>query len=145
MKHSLDCRQSSVPDSRGVLHVIHASPRVPGLGGPWVWPGWPFPSGCRARSPANAREELRITDIEAHEVCPPFHDYNRRWLFRYHGLGIQLRTIYVAKTQSGLEGIGESWGRLPENDPSSRYIGTSALDWIGGPPGTWPSTWPFTT
>ena len=35
------------------------------------------------------------------------------------------------KTQSGLEGIGESWGRLPENDPSSRYIGSSAFDWIG--------------
>ena len=93
--------------------------------------GLAVPEWLRGALSANAREELKITDIEAHEVCPPFHDYNRRWLFRYHGLGIQLRTIYVAKTRSGLEGIGESWGRLPENDPSSRYIGTSALDWIG--------------
>ncbi len=93
--------------------------------------GLALPEWLRGALSGKAREALKITDIQAHEVCPPFHDYNAPWLFRYHGLGIQLRTIYVVKTQSGLEGIGESWGRLPENDPFSRYVGSSAFDWIG--------------
>ena len=93
--------------------------------------GLAVPEWLRAALSGKAREKLKITDIEAHEICPPYHDYNARWLFRYHGLGVQLRTIYVVKTQSGLEGIGESWGPLPENDPSSRYVGSSAFDWIG--------------
>ena len=89
-------------------------------------PGW-----LRAMPPRKAREDLKITDIEVHEICPPYHDYNALWLFRYHGLGVQLRTVYVVKTSSGLEGVGESWGPLPTSDPSSQYIGSSAFDWIG--------------
>jgi L-alanine-DL-glutamate epimerase-like enolase superfamily enzyme len=75
---------------------------------------------------------MRITDIETHEVAIPFQDFNAETLFRYHGVGIQLRTIYIAKTNTGLEGIGESWGRsyLKPSD-LARYIGTDPFDWLG--------------
>lgn len=49
--------------------------------------------------------QMRITDIERHEILLPFHDFNATTLFRYHGLGIQLRTIYVVKTNNGLSGL----------------------------------------
>lgn len=91
----------------------------------WLHAGWDL--SVRSKM---AREALKITNIEIHEICPPYHDYNARWLFRYHGLGVQLRTIYIVKTNSGLEGIGESWGPRPKNDPSAQYLGTSAFDWM---------------
>ena len=75
---------------------------------------------------------FRITGIERHEVLIPYHDYNAKTLFRYHGLGIQLRTIFIAKTNTGLEGYGEAWGRgWPKGDELTKYVGTNPFDWIG--------------
>jgi L-alanine-DL-glutamate epimerase-like enolase superfamily enzyme len=85
-----------------------------------------------ATARARARGPLEITDIEYHEVLPPYHDYNAQTLFRYHGFRVQLRTILVVKTDKGLEGYGEYPGFAPAKDRFARYLGTSPFDWIAG-------------
>ena len=72
---------------------------------------------------------MKIIDIEEHEIVPPFQDYNALELFRYHGLSIQTRIIYVVKTDIGLEGYGES-GLAPKGRFKD-YIGTDPFDWLG--------------
>jgi glucarate dehydratase len=86
---------------------------------------------CAPAVRAAARNGPKITDIEIHEILPPYHDYHAKTLFRYHGLGVQLRTIYVVKTDSELEGLGESWGLAPKRETLKGYIGTSPFDWLG--------------
>ena len=54
--------------------------------------------------------KIKITEIEAHEILPPYHDYHAEWLFRYQGLHSRLRTVYIVKTDAGIEGYGENWG-----------------------------------
>ena len=75
------------------------------------------------------RGKMKIIDIEEHEIVPPFQDYNALELFRYHGLSIQTRMIYVVKTDIGLEGYGES-GLAPKGRFKD-YIGTDPFDWLG--------------
>ena len=75
------------------------------------------------------RGKMKIIDIEEHEIVPPFQDYNALELFRYHGLSIQTRMIYVVKTDTGLEGYGES-GLAPKGRFKD-YIGTDPFDWLG--------------
>lgn len=93
---------------------------------------------CRPQSNAVAalieqgKGKLRIAEIETHEVLPPVAEENFTWLFRYHGVGLQLRTIYVVRTDNGLTGYGENWGR-PYLKPEqiAQYIDTDPFDWIG--------------
>ena len=80
--------------------------------------------------PARMRRVLKITDIEAHEIVLPYRDYNAKALFRYHGLTLQRRTVYIVHTDKGLEGYGERGGPASEVDYSA-YIGTDPFDWIG--------------
>jgi L-alanine-DL-glutamate epimerase-like enolase superfamily enzyme len=87
------------------------------------------PSPTRARG----RGAMRITDVEMHEVLIPYHDYHAATLFRYHGLGGQLRTIYVVRTDGDLEGYGESWGPAPKENPYTPFIGTDPFDWMADP------------
>ena len=82
---------------------------------------------------AAVRRTLTITDIETHEILLPYADYHAGNLFRYHGLGVQLRTVYVLKTNTGLEGLGESWGPAPPKGTYAKYIGTDPFDWMGSP------------
>ena len=58
-----------------------------------------------------ARRALRISDIKVKEILLPFHSYNALNLQRYHGSGIQARSVYSVQTTAGFEGIGENWGR----------------------------------
>jgi muconate cycloisomerase len=80
---------------------------------------------------SSKRRTLTITDIETHEILLPYDAYHASNLFRYHGLGVQLRTVYVLKTDTGLEGLGESWGPAPPKTAYAKYIGTDPFDWIG--------------
>ena len=75
--------------------------------------------------------KIKITDIEVHQVLPPYHDYHAEWLFRYQGLQSRLRTIYIVKTDAGIEGYGENWGS-PWSDFKD-YLGTTPFDWINDP------------
>ena len=79
-----------------------------------------------------ARSALRILEIKAHEVLLPYHPYNALNLQRYHGPGIQVRSIFVVKTNAGFEGIGENWGHSYLKDEEiDKYLGTDPFDWVG--------------
>jgi len=71
----------------------------------------------------------RITDIQVEEVISPLHDYNARALFRKQP-DIPVRTVYVVRTDTGLEGYGEKWNPKTPEDLSS-YLGTTPFDWFG--------------
>ena len=74
---------------------------------------------------------MLITDLEVHEICPPYRDFNALQLSRYHGARLQRRTIYILRTAEGLEGLGESVGPAPDAEPlREQYVGTSPFDWI---------------
>ena len=74
---------------------------------------------------------LRITSIEPHTVCIPYHPVNHDYLFKYHGIKLQLRTLYIVKTnQPGLEGYGDAWGPATEPSELEKYIGTSPFEWL---------------
>ena len=74
---------------------------------------------------------MRITEIEVHPILPPFQDFNAREIFRYHGRPIQSRAILVVKTDTGLEGYGETWGDSLDADAlQAQYLGTDPFDWM---------------
>jgi len=79
---------------------------------------------------ARARGAMRIIDVEVHEILPPYHDYNAKFLSRYHGRGVQIRTIYIVKTDAGLEGLGEVWGPGERFGRFEHYIGSDPFDWV---------------
>ena len=79
-----------------------------------------------------ARRALRISDIKVEEILLPFHSYNALNLQRYHGPGIQARSVYTVKTTAGFEGIGENWGRAYlQEEEIAKYIDTDPFDWLG--------------
>ena len=71
----------------------------------------------------------RITDIQVQEIVSPLHDYNARALFRSQS-DIPVRTVYVVRTDTGLEGYGEKWSPKTPEDLSS-YLDTTPFDWFG--------------
>ncbi len=86
----------------------------------------------RNRVEAADGKRLRITGIEWDEVLVPYQSFNRRALFRYHGLGLQLRTIFRVQTNTELVGLGESWGAASLTDEEvSAYVGSSPFEWLG--------------
>ena len=93
-----------------------------GLLSPWL---------CNRVEAADA-DKLRITGIEWDEILVPYHSFNSQALFRYHGRGLQLRTIFRVRTNSDLVGLGESWGAASMTDKEmARYVGTSPFQWLG--------------
>ena len=73
--------------------------------------------------------KITITDIEAHPIQLPYHDWIHYEL--QHFYGPTHRTIYIVRTNHpGLIGLGDSGS--PESDGVVQgYIGTSPFDWIG--------------
>jgi len=69
-------------------------------------------AGSRTKSSAQKKAfrpvRLKITDVEVHEIVPPYQDYNSKRLVRHRQLGFQSRTVYVVRTDRGLEGYGET-------------------------------------
>ena len=92
---------------------------------------WLTPS-LRRRVEAADAAKLRITGIDWQQVLVPYQEFNRQDLFRYHGLALQLRTIFQVQTNSDLVGLGESWGAAELSDQDvARFVGTSPFDWLG--------------
>lgn len=93
---------------------------------------WLLSRRCRAEAESGASKALRITEIERHVVHLPLNDYHAQTLYRCQGFEIMARTVFIAKTDAGLEGYGEGLGSnwLPEED-LQKFIGTSPFDWIG--------------
>lgn len=71
---------------------------------------------------------MKITEIEVHEIMHEYEDWLDYPLMHYEGP--KRRTIYVAHTDTGLQGLGES-GRPEPQDVIDQYIGTSPFDWVG--------------
>ena len=71
----------------------------------------------------------RITDIEVQEVISPLHDYNAVALSRSQP-DIPVRTIYIVRTDTGLEGYGEKWALKTPGEDLSQYLGTTPFDWF---------------
>ena len=71
---------------------------------------------------------MKVTEIEVHEITPPYVDWLAYPLNHYYGPS--KRTIYIAHTDTGLEGLGEWHDVLPQ-DVVEKYIGTSPFDWVG--------------
>ena len=71
---------------------------------------------------------MRVTDIEVHRVTLPYDSARADELTRYYDL--TGRTIYIAHTDNGLTGLGESEG-IEKEEVLERYIGSNPFDWIG--------------
>ena len=78
---------------------------------------------------------MKITDIEIHEICPPFHSWNSQALIRHQGSDFRYRTMFVVHTDNGLEGLGDGLGRRTPADDAwvERIVGTDAWDWLAHP------------
>ena len=78
------------------------------------------------------RDKLKITGIERYVLYLPYHEFNGRSLFRYHGHLIQATTVILVKTNLGLVGAGESGSVYNVTEKQrKKYIGSSPFDWIG--------------
>ncbi|MFP6619938.1 MAG: enolase C-terminal domain-like protein [Pirellulaceae bacterium] len=89
-------------------------------------------SARQRRRARQGQDQLRIQSISPVTFYPPYHDYHRQTLFRYHGQNIQARTVYRVTTNLGLTGYGECWGTNSLTPADFKpYLGTSPFDWIG--------------
>ena len=71
---------------------------------------------------------MKITEIEVHEITLEYKDFLAYQLNHYYG-PIR-RTVYVVHTDTGLDGLGESGRREPQ-DVIDQYINTNPFDWVG--------------
>ena len=71
---------------------------------------------------------MKVTEIEVHRISLPYVDWIAYPLNHYYGP--TQRTIYVAHTDDGLTGLGES-GSTEPRETVDHYIGTSPFDHVG--------------
>jgi len=71
---------------------------------------------------------MKVAEIEVHEITLEYEDWIAYELNHYYGpVG---RTVYVAHTDDGLIGLGES-GRTEPQEVIDQYIGTNPFAWMG--------------
>ena len=71
--------------------------------------------------------DIRITEIETHDITLEYHDWIAYQLNHYYGP--RGRTVYVVQTNKGITGLGE--GQKESEDTVEKYIGTNPFDWVG--------------
>ena len=71
---------------------------------------------------------MRVTEIEVHEVTLDYDEQRVHELSHYYFS--RQRTIYVAHTDNGLIGLGES-GSTISQEVIDQYIGTNPFEWMG--------------
>ena len=71
---------------------------------------------------------MRVTEIEVHRIQLPYVDWIS-WQLNHH-FGPSSRTIYVAHTDTGLIGLGES-GQTESQETIDQYVGTNPFDHMG--------------
>ena len=71
--------------------------------------------------------DIRITEIETHDITLEYHDWIAYQLNHYYGP--RGRTVYVVHTNKGITGLGE--GQKESEDTVEKYVGTSPFDWVG--------------
>ena len=78
---------------------------------------------------------MKITEIELHEIHPPYCSWNRGALKLYHGSILDARGIVVLRTDTGLEGVGESIGAIDDTlrEELEQLRGTNPCEWLAHP------------
>jgi len=71
---------------------------------------------------------MKVTNIEVHEITLEYEDWISYQLNHYYGPS--RRTVYIVRTDNGLEGLGEGGSTEPQGI-IDQYIGTNPFDWIG--------------
>ena len=71
---------------------------------------------------------MQVTQIEVHAIAPAYCDWLAYPLNHYYGPAS--RTVYIAHTDDGRIGLGES-GRPEPQATLDQYIGSNPFDWIG--------------
>ena len=71
---------------------------------------------------------MHVVEIEVHEITVPCNDWIAYPLNHYYGP--TRRTIYIAHTDSGLGGLGESGSTEPQ-EVVDQYLGSNPFEWIG--------------
>ena len=71
---------------------------------------------------------MQVTQIEVHEIALAYHDWIAYPLNHYYGPAH--RTVYIAHTDDGRIGLGESGGAEPQ-ETIDQYVGSNPFDWIG--------------
>jgi len=89
-----------------------------------AWAYWKPALAAKAEAQS---DDLTITEIESHDIMVDYEDWIHYGLQYFYGP--TRRTIYIAKTKSGLVGLGEG-GKLSP-DIIDSYLGTSPFDHIG--------------
>ena len=86
------------------------------------------PQILRAQERAEAAfPKLKVIDIEMHRIMLPYQDWAKYPMMHFYGPNH--RTIYIARTNSNLIGLGEGEDSLPKA-VMEKYIGTSPFEWI---------------
>ncbi len=70
---------------------------------------------------------IRITEIETHDITVDYDDWIAYQLNHYHGPS--RRAVYIVHTDKGLTGLGE--GQKAPDAVVEKYVGTSPFDWVG--------------
>ena len=71
---------------------------------------------------------MKVTEIEVHEITLEYEDWIAYQLNHFYGP--EGRTIYVAHTDEGLVGLGESGGTEPQ-EVIDQYVGSNPFEWMG--------------
>ena len=71
---------------------------------------------------------MKVTEIEVHDITLEYCDWTSYQL--NHDYGPVYRTVYVAHTDDGCVGLGESREREPE-EVIDQYVGSNPFEWIG--------------
>jgi L-alanine-DL-glutamate epimerase-like enolase superfamily enzyme len=71
---------------------------------------------------------MQVTEIEVHELTVPYEPWIAYELGHFYGPS--RRTVYIAHTDTGLVGLGESGSREPEATVA-KYRGSNPFDWLG--------------
>ena len=71
---------------------------------------------------------MKVTEIEVHEISLEYQDWIAYPVSHYQG--VTRRTVYVAHTDTGLIGLGES-GRTEPQEVINQYLGSNPFEWMG--------------
>lgn len=71
---------------------------------------------------------MKVTEIEVHRITLEYQDWLADEMNHYYGPN--QRTVYVAHTDTGLVGLGESGNTEPQT-VLDRYLGSNPFDWLG--------------
>jgi len=119
----LDCRGPGRLNRRRFLASVGGSAAAAVA----VLPAYNAALAARRRAEAE-HGPIRVEEIEVHKIQPRYHDWIHYEL--QHFYGPSSRVVYLAKTNNGLVGLGES-GSAEKPEVLKKYIGSNPFDHVG--------------